>query len=357
MRGSDYRRMSVRTPARPRRIDFHTHLVPRELEHFAAPAPGWPRLVMSAPACGHLARNGTAFRALDDRSWEPARRIADMDAAGIDMQVLSPLPATFAYEFAPVHTHRLARLQNDAIATVVRERPDRFAGLAALALQDVALAMSELDRAVLELGLAGVLIGTNAAGRELSDPAFDPLWARCDALSAVVFVHPESAPGFARYTAPRLAFAVAYPNETGAAAAALIMAGITRRYPRVRWVFAHGGGTLPWNLPRLDAVWAAFPDMREALEEAPSRHARDFHYDTLTFDAENLRLLVGRAGANRLLAGSDYPYVLMDDPPGSMIESCAGLHTAQERAAVRGGNAERLLERVASCDDGVAATA
>ncbi len=332
-------------PSSLRRIDFHTHVVPRVLEHFAPPAPSWPELVLATPACGYLARNGTAIRALDDRSWDVARRIADMDAAGVDVQVLSPLPATFAYDFAPGDTQRFARLQNDAIAEIVRERPGRFAGLGTLALQDVDLACAELERVVCELGLAGVLIGTNAAGRELNDPAFASLWERCNALGVVVFVHPESAPGFARYAAPRLAFAVAYPNETGATAAALIMAGFTTRYPRVRWVFAHGGGSLPWNLPRLDAVWSAFPDMHAVLDEAPSHHARDFHYDTLTFDAQNLRLLVERAGANRLLAGSDYPYVLMDDPPGSLIDGCAALATAAERAAVHGGNAERLLAR------------
>ncbi|GAC1415668.1 MAG: amidohydrolase family protein [Candidatus Velthaea sp.] len=337
--------MSVRTSGRPRRIDFHTHIVPRSLERFVAPAANWPELILTAEAGGHLARNGTPFRALDDRSWNAARRIADMEAANIDVQVLSPLPATFAYEFAPEDTHRFAQLQNDAIAEFVGERPDRFAGLGTLALQSPDLACSELDRIMTGLGLAGVLIGTNAGGRELTDPAFAPLWEVCEARAAIVFVHPESAPGFARYAAvPRLAFAVAYPNETGATAAAMIMAGFTTRYPRIRWVFAHGGGTLPWNLPRLDAVWSAFPDMQAALQGAPSRHACDFHYDTLTFDAQNLALLAERVGANRLLAGSDYPYVLMDDPPGSMIESCPALPSAAERDAVRGGNAARLLD-------------
>ena len=127
-----------------RRIDFHTHFVPLELERATSDSPGWPNLVVTAPDCGHLARNGEAFRPLDDRSWNAARRIADMDAVHIDLQVLSPLPSTFAYEFAAEQTQRYARIQNEAIAAVVRERPDRFGGLGTLTLQDVDRACADL---------------------------------------------------------------------------------------------------------------------------------------------------------------------------------------------------------------------
>ena len=241
--------MPRHAPGRPRRIDFHTHVVPREIESFGAPVPGWPRLVLEGACRGHMARDGTPFRALDERSWDAARRIADMDAAEIDLQVLSPLPATFAYEFAPELTARFAARQNDALAALVRARPDRFAGLGAVPLQDVERACAELERACAELGLAGVQIGTHAAGRDLTDPALLPFWERCDALGALVFVHPEKAPGFERLRGPQLAFAVGYPNETGATAAALLMAGFATRFPALRLAFAHGGGTLPGISP------------------------------------------------------------------------------------------------------------
>ena len=223
----------------------------------------------------------------------------------------------------------------------MRARPDRFAGLGAVPLQDVERACAELERACAELGLAGVQIGTHAAGRDLTDPALLPFWERCDALGALGVVHPEKAPGFERLRAPQLAFAVGYPNETGATAAALLMAGFATRFPALRLAFAHGGGTLPWNLARFDAVWSAFPRPARRSRSGPEA-ARAFWYDTLTFDADNLALLVLRAGADRLLVGSDYPHVLMDDPPGSLV---ARLRRA-ERDGVRrraGGNAERLL--------------
>lgn len=324
------------------RIDFHTHFLARAAEGFDAPLPAWPRLSVDAAGCGVLTRDGVPFRDVDARSWDAARRIADMDAAGIDLQVLSPLPATFAYEFDTDVTARFARLQNDAIAELVRARPDRFAGLGAVALQDPEAACAELERVTGELGLAGIEIGTHAGGRDLTDAAFDAFWERCDALGALVFVHPENAPGFERLRAARLAFAAGYPSESGLCAASLIMTGLVARRPRVRFVFAHGGGTLPWLLPRLDAVWSAYADVRAPLAQRPSDTARTLWYDTLTFDAENLRVLAERAGTGRLVVGSDYPFVMQEDPPGATVLACDAFDDAA-RDAMRGANAHALL--------------
>ena len=324
------------------RIDFHTHYLSRAAEGFDAPSPSWPRLILHGDDCGVLVRDGVPFRDVDARSWDADRRIADMDVAEIDMQVLSPLPATFAYEFDAAVTARFARLQNDAIAAVVRARPARFAGLGTVALQDAQAACAELERVTGDLGLAGIEIGTHAAGRDLTDPALTVLWQRCDALGALVFVHPENAPGFERLRAARLAFAAGYPSESGLCAASLIMTGLVARYPRVRFVFEHGGGTLPWLLPRLDAVWSAYADVRETLCQRPSDAARALWYDTLTFDAENLRVLAERAGTDRLVVGSDYPFLMQEDPPGATVLACDAF-SAAARDAMRGENAHRLL--------------
>jgi aminocarboxymuconate-semialdehyde decarboxylase len=329
------------------RIDFHTHYLTRAAEGFAAPSPSWPRLEVGEDGCGRLTRNGVAFRDVDARNWDADRRIADMDAAEIDLQVLSPLPATFAYDFDAAVTARFARLQNDAIAGVVRARPDRFAGLATVALQDPDTACAELERATGELGLAGIEIGTHAAGRDLTDPAFDDFWQRCDQLGALVFVHPENAPGFERLRAARLAFAAGYPSETGLCAASLIMTGLIARRPRVRFVFAHGGGTLPWLLPRLDAVWSAYADVHKSCVQRPSAAARMLAYDTLTFDAENLRVLAERAGTDRLVVGSDYPFLMQEEPPGATVLACDAFDDAA-RDGMRGENAARLLRRGSS---------
>jgi aminocarboxymuconate-semialdehyde decarboxylase len=197
-----------------------------------------------------------------------------------------------------------------------------------------------------DLGLAGIEVGTAAAGRDLDDPALEPLWARAAEKGAIVFVHPESAPGFERLGKARLIVSAGYPSETGLAGAKLLMGGIFSRYPALRIVLAHGGGTLPWLLPRLDRLWSMFEDVRAVCAERPSAAARAFYCDTLTFDAENLQLVAQRIGASHLMVGSDYPFTVMEDPPGAVLAHCPAFDT-ETREGMRGANARRLLQRSA----------
>lgn len=324
-------------------IDFHTHYVPREIARLRHPYDAWPRLVVESPACANLYRGEAHYRTIDDRSWSAQRRIADMDAHGIALQVVSPLPVTFAYDFPATAALELARVQNDAIAELVRTRPERFAGLGSVPLQDVDLACAELERAVRELGLIGIEIGSAAGEAGIADPRFEPLWQRAEALDALVFLHPETFPGAARFREHRLIFSVGYPGETGATAAQLLMGGLFARRPRLRFLLAHGGGTLPWLLPRLDATWAVYPELQAASAQPPSQVARGFYCDTLTYDAENLALVVRRIGLARLVMGTDYPAPLMERPPGAVLTATAWDDAT--RAALARENARRILGR------------
>lgn len=322
------------------KIDFHTHYIPRAAERFAGDA--CPTLVCDSDTVGNLYRGGQHYRLIDDRSWSAARRIVDMDAREIAMQVISPIPVTYAYDASPKEGLAFARLHNDGIAEVVRERPDRFTGLGAVPLQDVDVACTELERAMRELGLAGVEIGSTTGDRDFDDPAFLPFWERCDALGAIVFLHPESAPGMERLRQHQMVISTGYPSETGIAAAKLLMAGVIARFPRLRLVLAHGGGTLPWLLPRLDRIWNVNPRVRDAVPARPSELARALYCDTLTFDAENLALVARRIGAEHLMIGSDYPFAVMEDPPGAVLDGAAEFDEPTKRA-LRRDNALRLL--------------
>ena len=320
-------------------VDFHTHYMPRSLDGYRAA--GCVRLEIASPSCAQLYDGERHYRKIDNRSWDATRRLGDMDARAIAMQVLSPIPVTNAYLAAPADGLEYARLHN-GIGAVVRERPDRFAGLAIVPLQDVDAACGELERLVRDVGLLGVEIGTTAAGRELDDPALTPFWERCDALAAIVFIHPESAPGFDRLRTNGLVVSVGYPSETGAVAATLIASGMVRRYPNVAIVLAHGGGTLPWLLPRLDRLWEKMPALRTACPQRPSVVARSLYCDTLTFDTANLTLVAQRFGVDRLLIGSDYPFSIMEDPPGAALDGAR--FDSQTEAAIRGGTFRRLIE-------------
>jgi aminocarboxymuconate-semialdehyde decarboxylase len=316
-------------------VDFHTHYIDASIENVALP--GCVAL-RRAGASGELLRDGQLYRKIDERSWSVERRIADMDAEGVALQVLSPIPVSYGYEAAPDAGAAFCRAQNDALAALVRARPDRFAALGAVPLQDPELACIELERAVRELGLKGVEIGTTAGGRELDDPALEPFWERCEALGAIVFVHPESAPGFDRVRRRMMVISTGYPSETGIAGAMLLTSGLLERR-RLRIVLAHGGGTLPWLLPRLDRLWEVSDDLR-AAGRRPSEVARALYCDTLTFDASNLALILERFDPAHLVVGSDYPFTVREVPPGAVVDAFP-----EHRAALRSANALNLLGR------------
>jgi aminocarboxymuconate-semialdehyde decarboxylase len=323
-------------------IDFHTHFMPRAASEIVVA--GCPRLAIESETCGQMYRGEQHYRTIDDRTWSAARRLVDMDERNIALQVISPIPVCYSYDAAPADALTYARLHNDSMAELVRARPDRFAALAGVPLQDPDAACAELERAMLELGLHGVEIGTVAGGRELTDPDLAPFWERCAALDAIVFVHPETAPGFDRFTFMQMTISTFYPSETGMAAARLLMTGLFTRHPRLRVVLAHAGGTLPWLLPRLDRVWSIDEKIRAVLPQKPSQVARAFYGDTLTFDADNLALVVKRFGADRLVVGSDYPFAVMEVPPGGVVDDVASFDDPT-RALLRSGNARRLLSR------------
>ena len=322
-------------------VDFHTHFMPREASAFSAP--GCPGLVIESETCGQMYRGETHYRTIDERTWDAARRISDMDEFEIAMQVISPIPVCYAYEASAADGLAYARLQNDAIAAVVRARPDRFAGLAMVPLQDPQAACGELERVMRDLGMHGVEIGTVAGALELDDPALEPFWATCAATGAVVFIHPESAPGMDRLRFMQMVISTGYPSETGIAASRLLMTGVFTRHPRLRIVLAHCGGTLPWLLPRLDRVWSIDEKIRAVLPQRPSEVARSFYGDTLTFDPDNLAFAAKRFGSDHLVVGSDYPFAIMEVPPGAVLG--AAPFDEATKTAMRYDNAQRLLIR------------
>ncbi|GAC1570800.1 MAG: amidohydrolase family protein [Candidatus Elarobacter sp.] len=315
-------------------VDFHTHYIDAGLSgHDLAGCV----LERTGPQTGALFQNGRHYRAIDDRSWDTGRRIADMDGNGVAMQVLSAIPVTLGYAAPATAAAAAAQAQNDALADVVRRRPDRFAALGVVPLQDVDVACAELERLMATLGLLGVEIGTTVAGRELDDPALDVFWERCEALRAIVFVHPESAPGFDRLRKRMLVVSAGYPSETGIAAAALLTSGLLERRDLLI-VLAHGGGTLPFLLPRLDRLWDISEEARSSSSR-PSTIAKRFYCDALTFDHDNLALVLDRIGVDRVLVGSDYPFSIMEEPPGATADT----FDETTRRALRVDNARQLM--------------
>jgi aminocarboxymuconate-semialdehyde decarboxylase len=321
-------------------IDFHNHFYPLEYLDAIRSGPSNVRVTLDAQGNPELHYPGDyniAVRGHRDIGY----RTEVLERAGIDGQVLTfTTPGTHIEE--PARAAQLARLVNDSLAGIVLERPARYRALATLPLNDPGASVAELDRAVTQLGLPGAMLFSNVNGVALADQRYWPLYERAAEQKAVLYIHPTHPVGVEAMTEHWLMPLVGFPMDTTLAAAKLVFGGVARRFPEIRWVLAHLGGAIPYLAERLDRGYEAFAECRRQIDQPPSFYLRRFYYDTVNFDPAALRLAIGFAGVDRVLAGSDYPHQI-----GSlekMLQSIQALGlSAEDQAKVLGGNAERLL--------------
>jgi aminocarboxymuconate-semialdehyde decarboxylase len=264
-----------------------------------------------------------------------------LEREGVDTQVITfTTPGTHVE--SPERAVRFARMVNDAFAKIVKERSPRFASLATLPLCDPAASVAELTRAV-SLGFPGAMLFSNVNGVALADARFHPLYAEADRLGAILHIHPTDPVGVEAMTDYWLMPLVGFLADTTLAAAKLTFAGIPEKYPNIKWVLSHLGGAIPYLAERLDRGWEAFPDCRADISRKPSEYLRQFYYDTVNFDPAAVRLAVDFAGADRVMAASDYPHQIGSIP--KMKSSLAALKVSEEeRKKILGGNAQRLYK-------------
>jgi len=332
-------------PVRSGLIDLHTHAIAPSLPDLPAIASWahWPSVEQSNETDARILVGGRPYRDIDSRCWSTGRRLADMDADGVTLQVLSPVPVTFCHDAPADGAAVLARAQNDFLAGLVAQRPDRFRALGAVPLQDPGLAVAELQRCVRQLGFPGVEIGTRVGRRELGETCFDPFFDTAAELGALVLVHPADTMLDPRLATLGVAFGAGLPGETGVAAAGLLTSGaLLRRRSGARLCLAHAGGTLPWLLPRLDkGELIKNPDMPPG--QLPSALARSLYSDSLTYDVDGLLLAVHRYGADHVMLGTDYPFAARESPAGAVISQACSRLSPELRADVGSTNAHSLL--------------
>jgi aminocarboxymuconate-semialdehyde decarboxylase len=325
-------------------IDFHAHVVPnRYPDRPAAIAePNWPSMEKIDDRSSRMLIAGRQFRVFESFYWNVSERVARLDEEGIAVQVVSPLPELLSYWLASEAAEALTDFMNGLIAEMVRAAPTRFIGFGAVALQDPGRAVRQLQSMKSEYGLRGVHIGSHVNGISIADAKFHAFYEAAEALGLVVFVHGIKPGGGSLMLGPPLMPAVVgVPQETAVAISSLIMTDVLGKFPRLKLVFSHGGGTIGSVLDRFNAVWAGFDVMRKNLSTSPAEYIRRFFYDTVVFGADYLAYLVKLLGASQLLAGTDGP-VDMGQPSIPKFLADAGLSSAdQERIA--NGNAERLL--------------
>lgn len=283
-----------------------------------------------------LRRDGYTYMWWRDSFFDMDHRLRVMDKQGIDMRALS-LSSPSVYDWSGARQVELARHMNDVTARIVRDHPDRFFGIGTLPLGDTEASLQELDRLTGELGMRGVMIGSNVAGMQLNHARFEPIWARIDALRLPVFEHPMFPPnvGQEEFELPlRLGFVF----DTTTCATRLIYSGVFERYPNFPYIMAHTGGALLMLLQRLDNGYQLFADCRKYINKPPSEYAKRLYYDTASFYAPSLMMAHGIVGADHILFGSDEPLI------GADTQVVEGLPIPEaDRARILGGNAARLF--------------
>lgn len=312
------------------RIDIHTHLLPPQLPRWADRF-GYGGFIglqpTAAPCRATMVRDdGTVFREVSSNLWDPEVRLAEMDDTQVRVQVLSTVPAMFSYWAEPDHGLDVAQFLNDHTAQTVARRPDRFVGLGTLPMQDPQRAMGELERCVLQLGLAGVQVGSHVQGRHghwnLGDAQLLPVWRRAAELGAAIFVHPWDMMGESTMTRYWLPWLVGMPAEASRALCSLIFAGVFQQLPTLRLCVAHGGGSFPATIGRIAHGHAARPDLCAVDNPLPpTADLGRFWVDALVHDARALQLVVDVVGSNRVAVGSDYPFPLGESRPGALVDA------------------------------------
>lgn len=279
--------------------------------------------------------------ALVDDYHDCQARTKWMDAAGVDIQVISPVQFMFHYWSPTREAAAVTRVVNDGIAAMVRQRPDRFVGMGTVPLQDVGAAVAELDRLHEALGMRAVEIGTHIAGVQLDSPALDPFYARAEALGTLILVHPYAPIIEDRLDAYRLYNLAGNPFETTIAMSRIFFGGVLERFPALKLCFCHGGGAVPYILGRLDRGHAVTAACRARSARPPREYAGRVYYDGLTHSKAALQFLIAEVGEGQVLLGSDHPFDVGEGEPVRQVESLA--LSAEAKRKILGATAATLL--------------
>jgi aminocarboxymuconate-semialdehyde decarboxylase len=326
-------------------IDIHTHIfVKQAFEKVREKYPiKVPHIVRNATGTLYHLVNGQAYGPVSEQIYDPKKRVEDMKKEGVDLQVLSAVPFTFFYSMDPRPGLALAQAQNDAISELVNAYPERFVGLATVPLQDVSAAVGELGRAVKDLGMKGVEIGTHVGDQNLDWLELWPFYERIQELDVPILVHPESPAGSERMKKYYMTNFIGFPMETSLAISSIIFGGVLERFKRLKFCFVHGGGFIPYQRGRLEHGYHVRPEPKTEITKPPSEYVKMLHFDTTTHYEPALEYLITTVGSEKILLGSDYPYDMADAHPVSSVSRLKSL-SADDKEKVLGGNAKRIFK-------------
>ncbi|HQY17674.1 MAG TPA: amidohydrolase family protein [Ferruginibacter sp.] len=304
------------------KIDIHTHIMPDKMPNWAKKF-GYGEFIhleqRNCKAC--MMKGDKVFREVEDNCFDVSLRQKEMDETGVTMQVLSTIPVLFNYWAKPKDGLETSRYLNDHIANSVIKFPERFMGIGTVPLQDVDMAIAEMERCVAALKMPGLEIGSNINGANLSDEKFFPFYKRAEELGCSLFIHPWEMMGEAQMPKYWLPWLVGMPAETSRAICSMIFGGVFEKFPKLKVAFAHGGGSFPATIGRIEHGFNVRPDL-VAIDNAhnPREYIGKFWIDSLVHDAKTLHLIMDIMGEDKICLGSDYPFPLGEHHPGKLIE-------------------------------------
>ncbi|HIA23734.1 MAG TPA: amidohydrolase, partial [Candidatus Marinimicrobia bacterium] len=293
------------------KIDIHTHILPREWPDLKEKYGygGWIHLDHHQTGCARMMKDDHFFREVESNLWDPGERMSECEKHGVDVQVLSTVPIMFSYWAKADDALDISKLLNDHIAAIIAEFPKRFIGLGTIPLQNEGLAIRELERCTNELDLAGVQIGSNVNQLNLDADALFSVFEAAQDLNAAIFVHPWDMMGESEMKKYWLPWLVGMPAETSRAICSLIFGGVFERLPNLRVAFAHGGGSFPATVGRIQHGFDVRPDLCAVDNNvAPQNYLEKFWVDSLVHDTDTLGYLIKKIGINKIALGTDYPF-------------------------------------------------
>ena len=321
-------------------IDFHNHFYPAE--YLAALKAGPSDIKMTYDDEGNpLLHYPGDYNILVPGHRDIEYRATVLEKVGVDKQILTFTTPGVHIE-KPKRAVELAKIVNDGFAHIMKDHSDHFTALATLPMNDVEASVVELRRTFEELGFRGVTLFSNINGESIGDAKFGPVLEAANELGVVIDIHPHFPVGVEAMTEYWLMPLLGFTFDTTLTAAKLVFSGATEKYPNIKWVLGHLGGTIPYLAERLDRGYEAFKECRENISKPPSEYLKEFYFDSVNFDVNCLELALKFAGADHIVAGSDYPHQI-----GSlkkMVESIGKLDISEnDKAAIYGGNARKLL--------------
>lgn len=304
-------------------IDIHTHIIPEKLPDFKAKFGygGFISLDHHKPCCARMMVGDKFFREVESNCWDDEVRLQECDKHQVNVQVLSTIPVMFSYWAKAKDCLEVSMYLNDHIAEIVQRHPRRFIGLGTVPLQDPQLAMAELERCK-AIGLAGIQIGSHVNDWNLNAPELFPVFEACEKQNMSLFVHPWDMMGTDKMQRYWLPWLVGMPAETSLAICSMIFGGVFERLPKLRVAFAHGGGSFPATIGRIQHGFDCRPDL-VAIDNpvSPRNYLGKFYLDSLVHDPVMLDYIIKLVGPDRIALGSDYPFPLGEQIPGTLIHA------------------------------------